>query len=121
MTKVTRPCYLQSPPSGSGPVRVLELRCVRGTGGGPEKTILHGAALADSARVAVTVCYLRDRADAQFEIRARASALALDYVELQERHSFDASVWSALVRLVRDRSIDIVHAHDYKTDLLALA
>ena len=28
-----------------GPVRVLELRSVRGTGGGPEKTILMGAAL----------------------------------------------------------------------------
>jgi glycosyltransferase involved in cell wall biosynthesis len=52
---------------------------------------------------------------------ARAAALRLDYVELQERHSLDASVWPALVRLVRDRRIDIVHAHDYKTDLLALA
>ena len=105
----------------SDPVRVLELRSVRGTGGGPEKTILHGAALADSGRVAVTVCYLRDPADPCFEIGARAAALRLDYVELHERHSLDASVWPALVSLVRDRRIDIVHAHDYKTDLLALA
>src|SRR6059058_5705077 len=64
----------------SDPVRVLELRSVRGTGGGPEKTILHGAALADSGRVAVTVCYLRDPADPCFEIGARAAVLGLDYV-----------------------------------------
>ena len=33
------------------PIRVLELRSVRGTGGGPEKTILLGAARADPARI----------------------------------------------------------------------
>ena len=29
-------------------------------------------------------------------------------------------MWSALTSLIRDRNIQIVHAHDYKTDLLAL-
>jgi glycosyltransferase involved in cell wall biosynthesis len=29
-------------------------------------------------------------------------------------------VWPALRKIVRDRGIDIVHSHDYKTDLLAL-
>jgi glycosyltransferase involved in cell wall biosynthesis len=37
-----------------------------------------------------------------------------------ERHSFDPQVWPVLRRLIRERGIDIVHAHDYKTDLLAL-
>jgi glycosyltransferase involved in cell wall biosynthesis len=104
----------------STPIRVLELRSVRGTGGGPEKTILLGAARADARETAVTVCYLRDRADEVFGIDQRARQLNLDYVEIAEAGSLDWTVVPRLRRLVRERHIDIVHAHDYKTDLLAL-
>jgi glycosyltransferase involved in cell wall biosynthesis len=92
---------------------------VRGTGGGPEKTILHGTAVTDRDRYRITVCYLRDRRDEVFSIDAWARQLDIDYVELHERHSFDRSIWPRLRRLVRERQIDIVHAHDYKTNLLA--
>jgi glycosyltransferase involved in cell wall biosynthesis len=102
------------------PIRVLELRSVRGTGGGPEKTILMGAARANPAHVAVTVCYVRDGRDRLFALDQLARSLGVDYVEIPERHSFDPSIWPALRRLVRDRRIDIVHGHEYKTDLLAL-
>jgi glycosyltransferase involved in cell wall biosynthesis len=102
------------------PIRVLELRSVRGTGGGPEKTILLGTARTDTERFAITVCYLRDRRDDVFSIDAKAAGLAVDYVEIVESHSFDPSILARLRRLVRDRTIDIVHAHDYKTDMLAL-
>lgn len=103
-----------------GPLRVLELRSVRGTGGGPEKTILLGAAMADRRNVEVTVCYLRDQRDGIFKIDERAAAAGVDYVEINERHSFDTGVWAKLKSLVADRHIDIIHAHEYKTDLLAL-
>jgi glycosyltransferase involved in cell wall biosynthesis len=106
--------------SPSRPVRVLELRSVRGTGGGPEKTILMGAAMADPRTTHVTVCYIRDRRDGIFGIDARAHDAQVDYVEVTERNSFDPQVWSKLRRLIADRQIDLVHAHDYKTDLLAL-
>jgi glycosyltransferase involved in cell wall biosynthesis len=102
------------------PVRVLELRSVRGTGGGPEKTILNGACLANPREVAVTVCYIRDARDRVFNIDVRAARLGIDYVEVLERHSFDPGIWPALVDLVRSRAIDIVHSHEHKTDLLAL-
>ncbi len=102
------------------PIRVLELRSVRGTGGGPEKTIMLGAARTDPQRFKVTVCYIRDRRDTVFTLHERARQLGLDYVEVTEAHSFDPSVWPALRRLVRDRRIDVVHAHDYKTNALAL-
>ena len=101
------------------PIRVLELRTVYGTGGGPEKTILLGSARTDPSRYAITVCYIRDERDAVFHIDQRAQGLPLDYVEIRERHSFDWRIWPTLKALVRDRHIDIVHAHDYKTDLLA--
>jgi len=100
-------------------IRVLELRSVRGTGGGPEKTILLGSARTDARCFAITVCYLRDRRDQIFSIDDKAAGLPVDYVELTEKHSFDVSIFPRLRRLVREREIDIVHAHDYKTDALA--
>src|SRR5215813_13867026 len=101
-------------------LRVLELRSVRGTGGGPEKTIMLGAAQSTRDDVAVTVCYIRDRRDRTFRLDERAAALGIAYLEVYERNSFDPSIWPQLRQIVRDRQIDIVHAHDYKTDLLAL-
>ena len=68
----------------------------------------------------MTVCYLRDLRDPVFGIDERASQLDIDYVEVHERHSFDPGIWRPLASLVRDRRIDIVHSHDYKTDLLGL-
>jgi glycosyltransferase involved in cell wall biosynthesis len=100
-------------------IRILELRSVRGTGGGPEKTILLGTARTDARRFAVSVCYLRDKRDDVFSIDTKASGLPVDYVELTESHSFDMSIFPRLRQLVRERDIDIVHAHDYKTDVLA--
>ncbi len=101
-------------------ISVLELRSVRGTGGGPEKTILLGAEHRDRDRFDVTVCYIRDTRDTVFGIDKRARHLRIDYVEARERHSFDPRIWRRLTTLVRDRRIEIVHSHDYKTDLLAL-
>lgn len=105
-------------PAGSR-IRVLELRSVRGTGGGPEKTILLGAAQADTTAFEIVVCYLRDRRDPVFALGERARRLGVDYCEIEERHSTDLRVWPALRRLVEERRIDIVHGHEYKTDLLA--
>jgi glycosyltransferase involved in cell wall biosynthesis len=101
-------------------IRVLELRSVRGTGGGPEKTILLGARQHDSRRFAVTVCYIRDERDEVFGIDERARRAEVDYVEIRERHSFDRSIWRQLLDVIAARRIDIIHGHDYKTNLLAL-
>lgn len=101
-------------------MRVLELRSVQGTGGGPEKTIILGARMADPGSAQVTVCYLRDQRDEVFTVHDRAAQAGIDYVEISERHSFDLGVWPRLRQLIRERTIELVHAHDYKTDLLAL-
>jgi glycosyltransferase involved in cell wall biosynthesis len=101
-------------------IRVLELRSVRGTGGGPEKTILLGARRADPKRFAITVCYIRDERDDVFAIDRWARELGVDYVEVTEKNSFDRGIWPKLRALVREKQIDIVHAHEHKTDLLAL-
>lgn len=102
----------------SEPIRILELRSVWGTGGGPDKTILAGARLSDPTRYQTTVCYLRDARDPVYALDRRAAELGVDYEEIVERHSFDPRIWTPLRRLVRRRGIDIVHAHDHKTDFL---
>jgi glycosyltransferase involved in cell wall biosynthesis len=104
----------------SRPIRILELRTVRGAGGGPEKTILQGAARADPNRFAVTVCYLRDGHDEAFHIDSQASQLKIDYREIRERFSWDPKIWFSLRRLARYQNFDLIHSHEYKSDMLAL-
>jgi len=58
------------------PIRILELRSVRGTGGGPEKTIILGAMMSDP-RYHVTVCYLRDQRDSVFAELAQQTESAI--------------------------------------------
>jgi glycosyltransferase involved in cell wall biosynthesis len=101
------------------PIGVLELRSVRGTGGGPEKTILLGTHRADRTAFDITVCYLRDARDTVFAIGEHARRLGVPYVEIVERHSLDPSIWRPLRALIRSRRIHIVHSHEYKSDLLA--
>src|SRR5262249_21272214 len=75
----------------------------------------------DRRRFAITVCYLREVRDPAFDLDRRAAELGLDYAEVRQQGPFDLSVLKAARRLVRERGIELVHAHDYKTNLLALA
>src|SRR4029078_9873582 len=62
------------------PLRILELRSVWGTGGGPDKTILAGSRLSDRTRFHTSVCYVRDARDRTFALDKRAAELGVDYV-----------------------------------------
>ena len=100
------------------PIRVLELRSVAGTGGGPDKTLVASADIRDPD-VDLTLCYLCNEGDDQFQIGALAKRKGLDYVEVRERGPIDLRAWRTIRRLARERRFDIAHGHDYKTDLLA--
>jgi len=67
----------------------------------------------------VTVCYLRDRRDEIFSIHERARTEEVPYLEILERNSWDWRTVGALSRVIAEHRVDLVHAHDYKTDLLA--
>ena len=106
--------------SPARPVRVLELRSTYGYGGGPDKTILLSAARHDPREFAVTVAYLRGAHDTSFNIGQRAAELGIDdYQEIVEASAFSRKTLGAIGRLIRERHIDVVHAHEYKTDILA--
>lgn len=104
----------------NGPIRILELRCAEGAGGGPEKTIREHARLADRSRYEISVCYVHVDDGSPFDIVRKAAEAGLDFVSIAQNHGFDRSVFRRVAEVVVNRQIQIVHAHDYKSDLIAL-
>jgi glycosyltransferase involved in cell wall biosynthesis len=100
-------------------VRLLELRNTYKWGGGPDKTVLLSAARHDRARVSAVVAYIRGAHDDQFTIADRARGLGLTFYEIIERGKFDLRVIRAIRDIVAQHDINLIHAHDYKTDLFA--
>jgi glycosyltransferase involved in cell wall biosynthesis len=100
-------------------VRLLELRNTYKWGGGPDKTILLSAERHDPARVEVVVAYIRGVRDHEFTIGDKARAKGLTFYEIEERGKFDIRVLKALREIVLRHDINLIHAHDHKTDLFA--
>jgi glycosyltransferase involved in cell wall biosynthesis len=99
--------------------KVLHLRTVVGRGGGPEKTILNSPRfLADEYRM--RLAYLRPEGDPEYDMPARAARIGAALVDIPERGPIDPRAIRHLAREIRDFRPDILHAHDYKTNLLAV-
>lgn len=101
------------------PVRILELRSTYKWGGGPDKTILLSAARHDPARFDVRIVYLRGANDAEFEIGRRAASMGLEIDEIPERSKIDLAALRRIRAILREHRSDILHSHDYKTNLYA--
>jgi len=100
-------------------VRLLELRNTYKWGGGPDKTILLSAERHDPERVTVVVAYVRDAHDREFRIADQARARGLTVYEIVEHGKFDPRVLRAIRDIVVRHDINLIHAHDYKSDLFA--
>ncbi len=102
-------------------INVLHLRSCRGTGGGPEKTILFSAKEADPESFRLHVAYLKSRNDPEFDLAERARRLGIeDFITIEEDHKFDLRALKALLHVLRERKIDILSCHCYKSDLYGL-
>lgn len=101
------------------PIRLLELRNTYKWGGGPDKTILLSAARHDQSRVSATLAYVRDARDREFKIADQARALGLTFYEIEERSKFDISVLRTIRDIIIHHDINLIHSHDYKSDLFA--
>jgi glycosyltransferase involved in cell wall biosynthesis len=100
-------------------VRLLELRNTYKWGGGPDKTILLSAERHDRTLVDVVVAYIRDVRDTEFCITDKARARGLTFYEIEEHGKFDRRVLRALRDIVLKHDINLIHGHDYKSDLFA--
>lgn len=99
--------------------RILELRNTYKWGGGPDKTILLSAERHDRSRIEVVVAYIRDVRDREFSIGEKARAKRLTFYELEERGKFDPRVLMTLREIIHRHDINLIHGHDYKSDLFA--
>jgi glycosyltransferase involved in cell wall biosynthesis len=100
-------------------IRLLELRNTYKWGGGPDKTVLLSAERHDRMLVDVVVVYIRDVQDTEFCITDKARARGLTFYEIEERSKFDLRVLCALRDIVLRHNINLIHGHDYKSDLFA--
>lgn len=107
-------------PFTSGAIRVVELRSTYRDGGGPDKTILLSAAQHDRAVVDVRCIYLRSAHDTAFNIGKRAASLGIPFEEVLEHGPLDLRAVADLAQRIRAHHPHVLHAHDYKTDILGL-
>lgn len=102
-------------------INVLDLRSCRGGGGGPEKTILFSALETDRSAFNMHVAYLKSEDDPEFDLDERARKLGVEsFYTIDERSKFDLRALRRLLDLLREKQIDILHAHCYKSDLYGL-
>jgi glycosyltransferase involved in cell wall biosynthesis len=100
--------------------RILHLRTVTGRGGGPEKTLLNSHRFV-GGEYELELAYLYPQDDPNFDLELRASQTGARLVAISERGPIDHITWKRLKSEVRRFRPHILHAHDYKTNLLALA
>jgi glycosyltransferase involved in cell wall biosynthesis len=101
------------------PGRVLHLRTVAGRGGGPEKTLLNSPRFLEGD-YELRLAYVRPADDREYDMPERARRMGVDLVDVPERHGFDPRTLARLAREVREFRPDLLHAHDYKTNVLAV-
>jgi glycosyltransferase involved in cell wall biosynthesis len=102
-------------------INVLDLRSCRGGGGGPEKTILFSALETDRDAFNMSIAYLKSRDDPEFDLDERARKLGVEsFFTIDERFKLDIGALRRLLALLREKQIDILHCHCYKSDLYGL-
>ncbi len=103
----------------ASPPTILHLRTVTGRGGGPEKTLLNSPRfIGDSYQL--QLAYIRPYNDPLYDLPQRAMRAGVSLIDVPERGPVDPRTITRLAREIRACRPAILHAHDYKTNLLAV-
>ena len=117
-TSAPRRDFGGGPPSGG---TVLHARVVTGTGGGPEKTILHSPRFLAPLGFRAMCAFMHPPNDPGFEeLRRRGTALEAPVISIPDRGPLDVGVVTQFLQLCRRENVAIWHAHDYKSNLVGL-
>ena len=100
--------------------KVLHLRTVSGRGGGPEKTLLNSPRFLRDA-YQLRLAYIRPAGDTAYDMLDRAARLGVSLADIPERGPLDPRTVWRLAAEIQDFRPDLLHAHDYKTNVLAVA
>lgn len=101
------------------PLRILQFICPTGFYGA-ERWVLALAKHLDPKQVECELAITLEPGYANMEISKEFRLLGLPEAELAMKHKFDFSVVNKLAALIKERNIDIVHTHGYKSDILGL-
>jgi glycosyltransferase involved in cell wall biosynthesis len=100
---------------------VLETRVVKGSGGGPDKTILNSPRFLSPAGYHVLCAYMHHPADPGFEqLRRKSQSWQAPLVSVSDRGPWDWQVVAQYLRICRRERVAIWHGHDYKSNALGL-
>ena len=103
------------------PPVVLETRVVKGSGGGPDKTLLNSPRFLTGAGYRTLCAYLHPPGDPGFEqLRLKARRWGAPLLSIPDRGFWDWKVVPLLLNVCRRERVTIWHGHDYKTNLLGL-
>lgn len=99
----------------------MHLRVAAGTGGGPEKTILNSPKFIRQYGYDAQVAYLCPPADPLADsLKVRAQECDCPLTVIPDRGFWDWRVLTQVRRLCRRERIDILQAHDYKSNFIGL-
>jgi len=103
------------------PPTVLETRVVKGSGGGPDKTILNSPRFLAESGYRTLCAYLHPPGDPGFEqLRQKAQRWQAPLVSIPDRSLWDWKVVPLLLNVCRRERVSIWHGHDYKSNALGL-
>jgi glycosyltransferase involved in cell wall biosynthesis len=101
--------------------KMLHLRVVAGTGGGPEKTILNSPRFIRKYGYDAEVVYLASAGEEiARSLKARAQESDCPLTVLEDHGPTDWRIVRQLYGICRDRKIELFQAHDYKSNAIGL-
>src|SRR4051812_9386681 len=114
-----KPRSVYSNPAAREQPVVLDVRVVRGAGGGPDKTILNSPRFLAEAGYRMLCASLHPPADPGFEqLKCMARRQHAPLLSIEDRGPWDWRVVPRLLSLCRRERVRIWHGHDYKSNAL---
>lgn len=102
------------------PRRVLDLRDSPWVDG-PGRTILDTASMADPGRYRIVIGAFSGARHGEHAYLAEAVRRQLSTYPIPERRALDPEVLRQIMAWCRDNAVDIIHTHDFRSDLYGLA
>jgi glycosyltransferase involved in cell wall biosynthesis len=88
---------------------------------GPGKTILETACAADRREFSHKIGLFLLNRESTNPYQEVAAKRGVEVVPIRSGHQFDPRIVTTIARVVKEHRIDIIHSHEYKSDLLAWA
>jgi glycosyltransferase involved in cell wall biosynthesis len=102
-------------------VVALETRVMRGSGGGPDKTILNTARFLEPLGYHTVCAYMHPPGDRGFgQLQAKAKEWGAQLLSVSDEGPLDLGVIPRMLTICRRERVSIWHGHDYKSNALGL-